>query len=362
MSQSGEEAAEKSHEPTPKRLEEARKRGELARPAEILTAAAYGGLLLGAALFGAASMDGMGTAMAALLERAHRLAAPGEGLGAALAGGFGAAVAAWLAPWLLLPLAAVILASLGTRSLVFAPARIAPKLSRISPLANAQQRFGADGLFEFLKSATKLAAFGLGLGLFLAARLPEILATLHLDPGAAMGALARLALAFLVLVAAISLGIGALDFLWQVRSHHERQKMTRRELEDEIKGSEGDPVMRQARRTRGRELAMAQMAPRVRTADVVITNPTHYAVALAWSREPGSAPVCVAKGTDLAAARIRTIAMEAGVPLHADPPVARALHASVPVDAEILPEHYAAVAAAIRYAEGVRLRARRTRR
>ena len=103
---------------------------------------------------------------------------------------------------------------------------------------------------------------------------------------------------------------------------------------------------------------MQQMMTDVPKADVVIVNPTHFAVALKWNRAPGSAPVCVAKGTDHVAARIRECARDAGVPIHSDPPTARALHASVEIGQEVQPEHYKPVAAAIRFAEDMRRKVR----
>ena len=130
--------------------------------------------------------------------------------------------------------------------------------------------------------------------------------------------------------------------------------MTHEELKEETKRSEGDPHIKQQRRQRGQEIATNRMLLDVDGADVVIVNPTHYAVALKWTRTPGSAPKCVAKGVDEIAARIRERASEAGVPIHQDPPTARAVHASVEVGDEIQPEHYIAVAAAIRFAEDLR--------
>ena len=134
--------------------------------------------------------------------------------------------------------------------------------------------------------------------------------------------------------------------------------MTHKELMDEFKEMEGDPHVKQERRQRGHEIATSRMMADVPTADVVIVNPTHYAVALKWDRTPGSAPVCVAKGVDEVAARIRATAEEAGVPIHSDPPTARALHATVDLGQEIAEEHYRAVAAAIRFADRMRKIAR----
>lgn len=135
--------------------------------------------------------------------------------------------------------------------------------------------------------------------------------------------------------------------------------MTRQEMLDELKQSEGDPHLRAQRRQRGEAIALNRMMADVPKADVVIVNPTHYAVALRWDRSSGRAPLCVAKGTDIVAGQIREAAAAAGVPIRSDPPTARAIFASVDIGAEIRPEHYAPVAAAIRFAEAMRLKARR---
>ncbi|MGB8814338.1 MAG: EscU/YscU/HrcU family type III secretion system export apparatus switch protein, partial [Paracoccaceae bacterium] len=122
--------------------------------------------------------------------------------------------------------------------------------------------------------------------------------------------------------------------------------------------SEGDPHAKAQRRQRGYDIATNKMLADVATADVIVVNPTHYAVALKWDRTAKRAPICVAKGVDEIAARIRERAAEAGVPIHRDPPTARALHASVELGQEIRPEHYRAVAAAVRFAEAMRRRAK----
>ena len=134
--------------------------------------------------------------------------------------------------------------------------------------------------------------------------------------------------------------------------------MSHKELRDEYKESEGDPAMKQQRRQRAQDIAMNQMMGDVPSADVVVVNPTHYAVALKWKRGSGEVPVCVAKGVDEVAARIREKAREAGVPIHSDPPTARALHATIEIGQQISQEHYRPVAAAIRFADAMRKRAK----
>ena len=148
--------------------------------------------------------------------------------------------------------------------------------------------------------------------------------------------------------------VAALDVIWQRHSHLKKMRMTHQELKDESKQSEGDPHMRSSRRERAREIASNRMLHDVPTADVVITNPTHYAVALKWSRATETVPVCVAKGEDELARRIRLRAEQAGVPIHEDPPTARSLCALVDVGQMIHPDHYKAVAAAIVFADKMR--------
>jgi flagellar biosynthetic protein FlhB len=273
-------------------------------------------------------------------------------------GGLLAETAAALVPWFTLPAAAATAAIFAQRAWVFAPEKLEPKASRISPLATAKRKFGPDGLFEFAKSTVKLALISSVLWAYFVLRMPRILESLYLDPGLASAELGRLIVEFTLLVVALLAGIGAADFLWQHHSHLRKNRMSHQEMRDELKQSEGDPHLRQQRRQRGYDIATNRMILDVPRADVVIVNPTHYAVALRWERGPGRAPVCVAKGTDAVAARIREAAAGAGVPIRRDPATARALHATVPVGAEILPEHYRAVAAAIRFAETMRAKAR----
>jgi len=149
--------------------------------------------------------------------------------------------------------------------------------------------------------------------------------------------------------------------MWQLFQHQRRNRMSRQELVDENKDSEGDPHTKLQRRQRGQAIAMNQMLTDVGRADVIVVNPTHYAVALKWQRGDRTAPICVAKGVDEIAARIREAGAAAGVPIHSDPPTARALHATVELGAPIRPEHYSAVAAAIRFAEAMRKRAGKRR-
>lgn len=358
---SDEDDGEKQHEPTQKRLDDARRRGEVVRSAEVTLAAAYGGLLLAALGPGAAAVHRLGETGMTLLDRAEVAAALLLGGGRATAGGLIAAVLVPALPFLGLPAAAVLVTLLAKRAVVFAPEKLAPRLSRIDPLANARQKFGRGGLFEFARSTVKLVVISFILGWFLVDRLPRMLLAQQLDAGLAAAELGRMIVEFLLLVFTATASMGAVDYLWQRQEHLRRNRMSRQEVMEEFRESEGDPHVKGQRRRRAEAIATNRMLADVPAADVVIVNPTHYAVALRWDRGSRRAPVCVAKGVDEIAARIRATAATAGVPIRPDPPAARAIHSSVEIGREILPEHYAAVAAAIRFAETMRRRAR-TRR
>ncbi len=356
----GEDSADKPYDPTPRRLEEARKRGEIPRSADLVAAASYAGLLAAAAMLGTASIATLGTALTVLLDQPDRLAPVmlGEGR-AALTGGLLAKVGAAVAPWFALPALLAVVAGAAQGGLTMTGSKLVPKLSRISPIANAKNKFGRAGLFEFAKSFAKLLLYSLVLGDFLARRLGQMLGSAYLPPAAAAAQMAQLAVDFMGRVLAIAVVLGAVDYLWQRAEHLRRLRMSHTEMMDELKQSEGDPHFKHKRRQRGYDIATNRMMAEVPKADVVVVNPTHYAVALKWSRARGTAPVCVAKGVDEVAARIREAAALAGVPVHRDPPTARALHATVEVGREITREHYKAVAAAIRFADRMRTKRKR---
>jgi flagellar biosynthetic protein FlhB len=262
-----------------------------------------------------------------------------------------------MAVWFALPAGMALLSVLAQRSFVVAPSKLEPKLSRINPVENAKNKYGPTGLFEFAKSALKLLLFCALLGAYLAGRLPQIAGSLHAEPRIIGGQMARMTLEFLFVVLLIALAIGAVDFFWQHYDHRRRNMMSHKEIRDEHKQNEGDPHVKQQRRQKAMEIASNRMMADVPQADVIIVNPTHYAVALKWSRAPGAAPTCVAKGVDHLAKAIRDAAFEHGVPVHSDPPAARALYAGTDIGQEVDASQYRAVAAAIRFADQMRRRA-----
>ena len=362
MSGGQEDDTEKPLDPTPRKLEKAREKGEVVKSTDLSTAAAYGGLLL-ALLLAPHTLVWMGSAMMLLLDHPEALApALLSSAPAAELRPVARALALSLLPWFLLPALAALLVILAQRSLVVSADKLRPKLSRISLMANARNKFGAQGLFEFAKSFSKLAIYSICMYFFLRARLDGMMASAQTDPMLAVAYLGRLCIEFLLIVLVVAIVIGAIDYAWQWHAHMRKHRMSHKEMKDEHKESEGDPHMKQARRARAQEVASRRMMADVPTADVVMVNPTHYAVALKWSRKPGEAPHCVAKGVDEVANRIRETAIEAGVPIHSDPPATRAIYATTELGEEIAPEQYRAVAAAIRFAERMRRAARGHRR
>ena len=351
----GSDDDDKQFEPTQKKLDDARKKGDIARSTDLNTAASYSGILLVAVAMGAGAISSFGQLLANMVGNADKISKSFfQDSAQPISGGVLQTLMTSVGPWFVIPGLIVLLTILAQRSFIVAPEKLIPKLSRISPISNAKNKFGRNGLFEFGKSFFKLLIYSIVLAMFLKSKLPEILGTVHLTPAMATSVLLRLVVEFLSIVLLIALSIGAVDFMWQKAEHTRKNRMSRKEMTDEAKQSEGDPHMKQQRRQKGYAIAMNQMMADVPEADVIIVNPEHYAVALKWDRNAGAAPVCVAKGVDEVAARIRESAAEAGVPIHRDPPTARMLFAKIEVGQEIWPEHYQAVAAAIRFAEKLR--------
>jgi flagellar biosynthetic protein FlhB len=348
-----EDASDKEHEASQKKLDDARKKGEIPRSADLTTAGSYAGFLLAAVAVGGSALMKAGETASVLLGQSDRLStALLNGAGGStimILGSFATALAAFF----FMPLVTAALVVVAQRAMIFTPSKLAPKLNRISPLSGAKNKFGRKGLFEFAKSFVKLLIVSVLLFTFLANQADDFLQMIYLSPALSTAILLDKVVSFLAMVTVLAFCIGGIDYFWQRSEHLRTNKMSRKEMMDEHKNSEGDPHLKAKRRQKGQEIATNRMLSDVKTADVIIVNPTHYAVALKWDRASGRAPICVAKGVDEIAARIRERAAESGVPLHSDPPTARMLFAHLDVGQEVQPEHYRAVAAAIRFAEAM---------
>ncbi|MGB8813588.1 MAG: EscU/YscU/HrcU family type III secretion system export apparatus switch protein, partial [Paracoccaceae bacterium] len=211
----GDDGADKEHEASQKRLDQARERGEIVRSPDLSTAAAYGGLLLAAVAMGESALRQAGQVATVLLDQSDRLSSLMLSAGAAPLAGLLQTFALSLAPFFLFPAVAVLATLLAQRAIIFTPDKLMPKLSRISPITSAMNKFGRTGLFEFGKSLVKLIVVSIVLAVFLAQHSDEILGTLYHTPAIGTAVLLRLVVQFLFLILIVATVIGGLDYLWQ---------------------------------------------------------------------------------------------------------------------------------------------------
>jgi flagellar biosynthesis protein FlhB len=348
--------SQQTEEPTQRRLEEARRKGQVASSREVNHLL----LLAAGTLFVAGLATGTALQLAALLRpflaAPHAIATDPAQLGWALARLLGDTGGALLLPALLF-LAAALAAGLVQNGLTWSATPLAPKLERISPRAGAKRLFSTRSLLEFVKGLLKITLVGAAGVVLLWPSLPLLTRAGELEAVPLLGLLHDLALRLLLGVTALVALIAALDVLYQRFEHRKRLRMSHRDLRDELKQTEGDPYIKARLKSLRMERARRRMMAEVPGASVVVTNPTHVAVALRYDKDTMAAPRLVAKGADAVAQRIREIARAHGVPVVEDPPLARTLHAAVELGAEVPPAHYRAVAEVIGYV--MRLRPRR---
>jgi flagellar biosynthetic protein FlhB len=326
-----------------KRLDEARERGQAPRSRELTTAL----LLLGGGATMLASGPGIMQDARAFLragltisrERAFDTGAALEGLGHLVWQGF-APAAPVLAALFVIALAAPV----GVGGWIFSTTPLAPDFSRLDPAKGLGNMFSMRSLAELGKAVAKVALIGIALGWLVWRDREAFVAPLAAVPADALAGAGGLIARDFVWMAAVLLVIAAFDVPLQLWQHARGLRMSRDELKREAKESEGDPQIKSKIRARQREAARRRMMSAVPKADVVVTNPTHFAVALAYNADRMRAPRVVAKGADEVAARIREIAQENGVPLLEAPPLARALYAHAEIESEIPAALYNAVA------------------
>lgn len=252
-------------------------------------------------------------------------------------------------------LIAVILVSLIVQqAIVFAPEKLKPKLSRISPISNVKQKYGGQGMVEFGKRFFKLSFITIVAGFFFFSLLKTLPGMSAIAPANILPEMQDVALSLTLYMSVAMALITLFDLPYSRFAHLKKLRMTLKEVKDEAKESEGDPHMKSARRRQAMSMSQSTMLQDIVGADVVIVNPTHYAVALKWDRSKKSVPVCVAKGVDEMALRIRQRAQLYKVAIHSDPPCARSLYATIEIGDSINPEHYAAVAASIHFADSLK--------
>ncbi|WP_335949290.1 MULTISPECIES: flagellar biosynthesis protein FlhB [Salipiger] len=232
---------------------------------------------------------------------------------------------------------------------VVASERLKPKWSKISPISGFKRLFSLAAFVEFFKSVTKVLLVGVIAGWVVLNAVGQIWQTQGLVPEMVTDFIRAEAARMLLITLALVSVIAVADILWKRFDHRRKQRMSMKEIKDEVKETEGDPLIRSKRMNIRRERARQRLAQAVPRATVVLTNPTHFAVALKYENGVDMAPVCVAKGADLLAARIRELAKENEIPMVENRPLARALHDVAELDRPIPVEHWEAVAAIIGY-------------
>jgi flagellar biosynthesis protein FlhB len=347
---------ERTEEATPHRLEEARRQGDVAFSREPAQALLLLSGFLWLALFLPQGVDRFAAKASAVLAQAGNLDIGGTGEGGRLILELVKSGAFLLAPLMALVLMAPILAAFAQRSVVLTSKKLAPDISRLNPLSGFGRLVSVRNLVEVAKNVTKVALTAAIVAFLLRHELASVLTSGIGPPAAGLAVLGSLALRVTAAVVGFAVLIAALDVLWQQLSWRRNLMMTRQELKDELKSTEGQPEVKAKIRQQQRERAKRRMLLDVPKAAVVVTNPTHFAVALAYDSLKNPVPRVVAKGRDLMALRIREIAADTGVPVVADPPTARLLHAALDIGDRIRPEHYQAVAHIIGYVLGRRKR------
>jgi flagellar biosynthetic protein FlhB len=338
--------ASRTEEPTSKRLDDAKKRGQVAlsQDAKLWAALTASAILVGYWLPGAV-LD-LGRSLLPFLEAPERFTVDVD-VGRSGFLHVTAMIGLFVAPLLFTLLVIAVASSLGQSGLIFAPQRIKPEFSKISPLKGLQRLFALRALIDFIKGMLKVVIVGAIATSLCLPLLRSAEASLGWSLMQLLSQLGRNATQMLGGAAAAMFIVAIFDFVFQWQSHRKQLRMTKQEVRDEYKQSEGDPHIKARVRRLRMERSRRRMMASVPDATVVITNPTHFAVVLKYDMTTMPAPKVVAKGADFLAQRIRSVAEESDVPIIENPPLARSLYATVEVDDEIPPEHYQAVAQVI---------------
>lgn len=349
---------DKTEEPTQKRLDDARKRGDIIYSAE---AGAFLALLGGYALLQMSpNLAGFALWLSRFFEAPHLLAVDSGSLRR-----LGMDVTLRMLGVIGVIGAVVALSAIASRYLQDKPtlttAKLAPKFEKLDPLKGFQRLVGPQGMATLLKGLAKLGLVGGAAGAAAWGHIGRLAELPRMEAGMLLELSRQAAAEVLGASLAVFVLVAGADYLWTRRSFIQKLKMSRKEVRDEAKESEGDPNVKARQRQVRMERARKRMMQQVPKATVVVTNPTHYAVALRYVAGETAAPVCLAKGVDAVALRIREVAEGAKVPIVEDPPLARALFATAELDAPIPREHFEAVAKVIGFVMRLEQRRRSAR-
>ncbi|PHS27637.1 MAG: flagellar biosynthesis protein FlhB [Robiginitomaculum sp.] len=340
--------SQKTEDATPQKLLDARKKGDVAKSQEIPSWMLLASITLVLLAFSGSTARYFSDWLRIYFEQASQFVITGASVQSLAVD---AASRALLGLGLILTL--LIVASLSGHvlqvGLLWAPDKIKPKLSKLSPIEGAKRIFGMQAIANFLKGLAKMGLVGVAAFAVVWPRRDTLMGLPYLDLAALFPVIREAAIALLMASLAVFSLVAAADYAFQRHSFLKRMKMSLKDVKDELKNTEGDPHVRARLRQIRSERSRQRMMQAVPEASVVIMNPTHYAIALKYEQGVSAAPMCVAKGMDDLALRIRNVAEEANVPVVVDPPLARALYATTKIDHEIQTEHFKAVAKIIGY-------------
>lgn len=344
-----EDLGEKSEEPTPKRQQDAREKGNVARSqdmsAAILLAVATIVLWLGTGPM----FEGFHLLITGTLD--------GSIVGNTVAGSEVMALITYTSNFMMMYVLPVLaaawlagyIATFWQIGWLFSPQAVQPKLNKLNPINGFKRIFGISGLVKVSLDSLKVAIVVIVSAVTIKQFTDRMLVLPHLTALQAMGEMGRMMLELAIRVVAVLLLLGLLDFFYQRWKHQNDLKMTKHEVKDEMKQSEGDPEVRQRRMRMQQQIAMQRISSAVPNADVIVTNPEHISIALQYDATSMHAPKVVAKGADYLALRIRQIALAHNIPIVERKPLARALYKDVKIGQEVPPQFYHAVAEILAY-------------
>lgn len=349
---------DRTEEPTPRKLERAREKGDIIYTPEVGAALSLIAATAIIAFMSGPIMKGMAEGLVGFLAMPDQFRADPGSLRAI-------ALSLLMKLLAVFGLAALALAGAGIASRylqdkpTFTGERLNPKIDKLDPFKGFKRVFGKQAFASFLKSLAKFVVVGAAMMWVLWPHDAELERLSLIDPAALLVFIKDKAVALMIALASAAAVIAAIDYVFTRQSYMKKQRMSRREIKEEMRQSEGDPMVRAKLRQIRHERSRRRMMANVPQASVVITNPTHYAVALKYVQGETAAPICLAKGVDAVAQRIREVAEEHDVPIVENPPLARALFATADVDEPIPREHYEAVAKVIGFVMRLARRKRR---
>lgn len=340
---------EKTEQPTSKKLDDARKDGQVAKSKEIANAASIMAMFILIRVY----IGRLGTGLMGIFETIYmhmgEVSTQYEGNVPIISILFTLRQAMYRLLLLILPFFIVSFAVAFVSDVVQVKWRpttkpLQPKFNKLNPINGFKRIFSLNSLVELIKSLAKLLLIGFMVYSYLKGQIDQIFLLYDMSINQAIGLLGEIVVDLGIRIAAVYVIIAALDYAYQKWKHIEDLKMTKQEVKDEYKNQEGDPQIKGKQRQRMREASMRRMMQELPQADVVITNPTHYAVAIRYRRDTEDAPVVIAKGADYLAQRIKETARENDIYIMEDKPLARMLYANVEIGQQIPPELYEAVA------------------